>query len=123
MTPLHLAAYFKSSVTVVSTLVRAGGNVNALDSYQDSPLHLASEMNPAIVPVLIGAGCKVNLLDKAQCSPLFLAAAWSKDRSAVTALMRAAADPHLGSSPLTHPNVSNEMKDFIRSLSKKYHQR
>ena len=103
MTPLHLAAYFKSSPTVVSTLVKAGGNVNALDSYQDSPLHLASEMNPAIVPVLIGAGCKVNLLDKAQCSPLFLAAAWSKDRSAVTALMRAGADPHLGSSPLTHP--------------------
>ena len=118
MTPLHLAAQFRSSVTVVRTLVEAGANVDALDSDQNSPLHLASSLNPAVVPVLIGAGCKVNLLDNAQWSPLFNAAADSKDRSAVAALMSAAADPHLGKSPLTSPLVSGEMKDYIRSLSK-----
>ena len=103
---------------MVSTLCEAGANVDAVDSNQMSPLHLASIGNPAVVPVLIGAGCKVNLLDKWQKSPLWFAARLSKDRSAVAALMSAAADPHLGRSPLTHPFVSDEMKDYIRSLSK-----
>ena len=118
MTPLHLAALFQSSATVVNTLVQAGANVDALNSDHRSPLHLASSGNPAVVPVLIGAGCKVNLLDKWQQSPLWYAASYSKDRSAVAALMSAAADPHLGISPLTSAVVSNEMKDYIRSLSK-----
>ena len=75
--------------------------------------------NPAVVPVLIGAGCKVNLLSKWQKSPLLLAAKYSMDRSAVASLMSAAADPHLGDSPLRAYNgVSDEMKDYIRSLSK-----
>ena len=74
--------------------------------------------NPAVVPVLIGGGCKVNLLDKFQFSPLRLAGGVGEDRSAVAALISAAADPHLGKSPLTSSSVSNEMKDYIRSLSK-----
>ena len=28
------------------------------------------------------------------------------------------ANPHLGNTPLSDPNVSDEMKDYIRSLSK-----
>ena len=102
----------------MSTLVQARANVDALNSFQESPLHHASIGNPAIVPVLIGAGCKVNLLDKWQFSPLYCAAAISEDRSAIAALMSAAADPHLGKSPLTAYVVSDEMKDYIRSLSK-----
>ena len=117
MTPLHLATRFKSSTTVVSTLVQAGANLDALNSYQQSPLHLASFGNPAVVPVLIGGGCKVNLLDKWQHSPLYYAARVSKHPIAVAALMRAAADPHLGDSPLTDYRVSDAMKDYIRSLS------
>ena len=119
MTPLHLAVRFKSSTTVVSTLVQAGANVDALDSNQQSPLHHASFLNPAVVPVLIGAGCKVNLLDEGQFSPLYLAARYSKDRSAVAALMSAGADPRLREpSPLTDSCVSKGMKRYIRSLSK-----
>ena len=118
VTPLHLAAMFKSSATVVNTLCEAGANVDALNSEKWSPLHYASIGNPAVVPVLIGAGCKVNLLDEYQQSPLLFAARWSRDRSAVAALMSAAADPHLGASPLTNSLVNDEMKDYIRSLSK-----
>ena len=103
---------------MVSTLIEAGANVDALDSDQQSPLHWASLENPAVVPVLIGAGCKVNLLDVWQQSPLFNAAR-IKDRSAVAALIGAAANPHLGNpSPLTHPWVSDDMQDYIRSVSK-----
>ena len=119
MTPLHLAAMeYNGSAKAVSTLVQAGANVDALDSVQQSPLHYASLWNPAAVPTLIGAGCRVNQLDDYWgSSPLFLAAAISQDRSAIAALMSAAADPHLGRSPLTHHAVSDEMKDYIRSLS------
>ena len=117
LTSLHLAAWLKNSATVVSTLVQAEANVDALDSFQSSPLHFASSLNPAIVPVLIGGGCKVNLLDKWQHSPLYYAARVSKHPIAVAALMRAAADPHLGDSPLTDYRVSDAMKDHIKSLS------
>ena len=117
MTPLHLAAEFKSSAAVVNALIEAGADIDALDSVQNSPLHYASWQNPVVVPGLIGAGCKVNLLNKHQCSPL-LYAALSKDRSAVAALMAAMADPHLGLSPLTDSDVSDEMKYYIRNLSK-----
>ena len=117
VTPLHLAVRFENSATVVNTLVQAGANVDALNSNQQSPLHLASSGNPALVPVLIAARCKVNLLDRLQQSPLYYAARYSYDRSAVSALMSSAADPHLGNSPLTSSSVSNEMKDYIRSLS------
>ena len=117
MTPLHLADMeYNGTAKAFSTLVQAGANVDALDSDQQSPLHYASMWNPAAVPALIGAGCRVNLLDDWGTSPLFLAAAISQDRSAVVALMSAAADPHLGESPLSR--VSKEMKDYIRSLSK-----
>ena len=47
--------------------------------------------------------------------PLYYAALWSEDRSVVTALRSAAADPHLGR---TDSCVSDEMKDYIKSLSK-----
>ena len=103
---------------MVNTLCEAGANVDALDSDQQSPLHWASLENPAVVPVLIGAGCKVNLLNKSQKSPLYYAVIDSRDRFAVAALMAAAADPHLGDSPLTSSDVSDEMKDYIKSLSK-----
>ena len=119
MTPLHLAVRFENSATVVNTLVQAGANVDALNSNQQSPLHLASSSNPAVVPILIGAGCKVDLLNKAQRSPLYYAARFSKDRSAIAALMAAGADPYLGEGPLTDLDVSDEMKDYIiKSLSK-----
>ena len=119
MTPLHLAARFKNcGATVVSTLIEAGANVNALESHAESPLHFASAWNPAVVPVLIGAGCKVNVLGDCEDSPLLLAAVFSEDRSAVAALMAAGADPHLGDSgPFGHAGVSKEMLDYIRSLS------
>ena len=112
VTPLHLAAEL-SPASVVITLIQAGADVDALDSDQQSPLHLASWRNPAIVPVLIGAGCKVNVLNNFKLSPLTYAAEVSEDRSAVAALIAAAADPHLGES-----DVSDNMKDYIRSLAK-----
>ena len=117
VTPLHLAAWFRSSASVVRTLIDAGSNVNVLDSLQSSPLHYASMENPAVVPVLLAAGANLNQLDSFQHSPLADAARWDR-RDVVFALIEASADPHLGKSPLEDSDVSEEMKAYIRSRSK-----
>ena len=116
-TVLHLAAQKQCSAELVKILIEAGADVDAVNSRQHSPLHVASEWNPAIVPVLLEAGAKVNVLDNAQKSPLFLAA-WFNQEASVVALMAASADPHLGESPLTSSDVSDEMKALIKSLLK-----
>ena len=116
VTPLHLAAWFRSSASVVRTLIDAGSNVNVLDSLQSSPLHYASMENSAVVPVLLAAGANVNQLDSFQHSPLADAARWDR-RDVVFALIEASADPHLGKSPLEDSDVSEEMKAYIRSLT------
>ena len=117
MTPLHLAAWFKSSASVVQALIDAGANVNARDSNQDSPLHVATRSNPAIVPVLVKANAELNVLGSDECSPLYLAAKFDH-REAVYALCTGdrLPKPHLGESPLTSPDVSCEMKTLIKKL-------
>ena len=117
MTVLHLAAKFKCSAELTKILIEAGADVDAVDSDQSSPLHYASGWNPAVVPVLLEAGAKVNVLDYSQESPLFKAAKCNHEAS-VVALMAASADPHLGDSPLTSSEVSDEMKALIKSLLK-----
>ena len=111
-----MAVRFNCSAELIRILIEAGADVNAVNSAQQSPLHEASK-NPVVVPVLLEAGAKANILDNINRSPLFHAAYFKQDAS-VSALMGAIADPHLGNSPLTHPDVSKEMKDLIKSLSK-----
>ena len=64
MTVLHLAAFFECSAELVQVLIEAGADVDAVDSFQSSPLHYASRRNPVIVPVLLEAGAKVNVLSQ-----------------------------------------------------------
>ena len=80
---------------------------------QSTALHLAAYYNPAAVPVLLEANAEVNVVNGWDCSPLFYAALYNH-REAVIALCAAGADPHLGFSPLTWPDVSKEMKNLIR---------
>ena len=95
---------------------------------QLTALHLAARFNPAAVPVLLEANARVNVLTscsysyscKHLCSlfscntsPLF-DAAQKNHQEAVIALCAAGADPHLGRSPLTDSDVSDEMKTLIR---------
>ena len=86
-----------------------------LNCSQSLPLHYASKRNPVVVPVLLEAGAKVNVLDDIKRSPLFDAARHNQEAS-VVALMAASADPHLGESPLTSSDVSEEMKALIKRL-------
>ena len=95
-------------------LIEAGAEVNAQDSRQCSPLHIAAVDNPAAVPVLLEANANVNVLNDRNNSPLFCAA-WKNQRDSVIALCNAGADPHMGNSPLTSSDVdSSDMKSLIR---------
>ena len=101
----------------MKALINAGADVNALDSTKNSPLHWATDGNPAVVPDLLEAGAKVNLLNTAEHSPLFIAAEW-KNNSFVEPLLAAGADPLLGTSPLKDCGVDQNIKDYIKSLCK-----
>ena len=80
---------------------------------QYTALHLAAMFNPAAVSVLLEANADVNVVSSNNQSPLFWAAG-KNHREAVIALCAAGADPHLGRSPLTDSDVSDEMKTLIR---------
>ena len=102
MTALHLAVGFNhgfnkffSSVEVVRALIEAGADVNAVDSNQMSPLHLASSLNWLVVPLLLEAGANVNVMDKRGLTPLWFAAV-ARHKSVIAALIMAGADPRLG---------------------------
>lgn len=71
-TPLHNA----KSTNIAKILIEAGVVVDALNSDNQSPLHLkAREGNREMVEVLLAAGAKPNLKDKDGKTPLHLAAA------------------------------------------------
>ena len=112
MTALHLVGISNISAPVVRALIEAGAEVEALDGDQYSPLHYAASLNPAAVQVLVQANAKVNVLDKWNRSPLYWAA-YFKQSEAVVCLCKAGADPHLGNSPLSSSDVSDEIKALI----------
>ena len=87
-------------------------------------MHYASSWKLDVIPVLLEAGASVNLLDEKGLSALWYAAhdykltktKPTKSKSAITALMAAGADPHLGRSPLKDCRIEETMKAYIRSL-------
>ena len=81
-------------------------------------MHYASSWKLDVIPVLLEAGASVNLLDEKGLSALWYAAhdykltktKPTKSKSAITALMAAGADPHLGRSPLKDCRIEKTMK-------------
>ena len=61
-TPLHVAAGWTRDSAVVTLLVDAGADVNALDPYGYTPLHRAARDNagPAVITALLEAGADPN---------------------------------------------------------------
>ena len=92
-------------------LLEAGANVNALDSYHTSALHLALDQRRKesvkdkvvkVVRVLIEAGADVNAVESRRIggrSPLHLASEWGNPE-AVPILLEAGARPNVLNSPM-----------------------
>ena len=60
-TPLHVAAAHARDPAVITTLVRAGADVNARDNSDSTPLHAAAETGTAgVVRALLEAGAEVD---------------------------------------------------------------
>ena len=111
-TPLHRAAAHNPSVDVIRVLINCSADsqtcetdtnvetslieysseVNALDNWQQTPLHLAAQTNPGVVPTLLEIGKpKVDPLDNKQKTPLYYAKLKGHDM-AIQALCEAGAD-------------------------------
>ena len=93
-TPLHRAARWSKTPTIVTALVQAGADPNARNDYGSTPLHYAAKFNkiPAIVAALVKTGAKVNTRNKNGWTPLHHAARRSKTPAVVTPLVKAGAE-------------------------------
>ena len=71
-TPLHYAAGFGKSPKIITALLQAGADVNALDKNGRTPLHFAarSGRSPAILSALLDAGGDAHAVNKAGKRPL-----------------------------------------------------
>ena len=120
LTALHFAALYDKSGLGVTALIEAGAPINAFNSWNRAPLHLAGELNPVAVPILLAGGADPNILDKNNETPL-LWAALANFTESVTAMLNAGADPNIenvnGTSPLNHPDVPQDIKDLMKNHS------
>ena len=88
-TPLHVAAV-NGHVEVATTLVQLGADVQAINTYGDTPLHQAS--TAAIVTLLLEAGADLHRRNHKCDTPLYQAI-HEGHAPAVTALVQAGARP------------------------------
>ena len=100
--PLHVAAGWARDPEVISVLVNAGADVEARDSRDQAPLHVAARTGTAsVVTALLEAGADVNAwlhdfnVDYGwDYTPLHEAAGSNPDPAVASVLLEAGADPH-----------------------------
>lgn len=93
-TPLHLAVEI-SDETILSLLIEANADVNAVTKRKIAPLHVAAQIgNAVIINRLLDAGAKIDVASYVGCTPLHEAAAKGHEDAVVTLIARNA-NPHL----------------------------
>ena len=100
-TPLHFASVWARDPAIVSLLVQAGAEVNALDNSGGSPLHAAagSTDGPAMIVALAKAGAELDVWRPGIHSPygwtpLHLAVDSNRNPAVTAALIEVGADVH-----------------------------
>lgn len=100
-TPLHFASVWARDPAIISLLVRAGADVNALDDSGGSPLHAAAQSadEPAMILALAEAGAELDVWVPGIHSPygwtpLHFAVERNGNAAVAAALIEAGADIH-----------------------------
>ena len=94
-TPLHRAARWSKTPSIITALVQAGAKVNARNKDRWTPLHHAARWSttPGVIAALVsGGGGNPNARGKNAKTPLHQAARYSKTPAVVIALLEAGAD-------------------------------
>ncbi|KAK3100093.1 hypothetical protein FSP39_014616 [Pinctada imbricata] len=115
VTPLHMAAKIWDP-QLTSLLLKAGGDVNALDKTNMNPLLNAlssKRLNPEIVKLLVNNGANLNFKNPNGKAPLHIATSKSDDLC-VQYMLEAGAEPDIqtytGSTPLWIAVIENNLK-------------
>jgi hypothetical protein len=117
--PLHWAAENGDSETL-QALIAAGANMNTLDQYDNTPLHLAAKnwRSTAALQTLITAGANVHAVNQGRNTPLHIAIGYGRT-AALQALINACADVNAvnqhGSTPL-HWAARNGHTEIAQAL-------
>ena len=116
-TPLHAAAEFNPSPSVLEVLLKAGADVNAKNTDGWTPLHMAAAKSPtpSVLEVLLKAGADVNAKNTDGSTPLHMAAEFNPSPSVLEILLKASADPRAldteGKTP--HAVAKPENRDIL----------
>ena len=80
-TPLHAAAEFNPSPSVLEVLLKAGADVNAKNTDGSTPLHMAAEFNPSpsVLEILLKASADPRALDTEGKTPHAVAKPENRD--------------------------------------------
>ena len=95
VTPLMLAAEYNTNAEIISELIYAGANVNAVNKvfYRNALMIAAAKnTNPDVIRILLASGVDVNAIDYKGKTALMRAAQHNPNPAVVTTLLNGGAD-------------------------------
>lgn len=127
VTPLMIATQHSRPHALISALIAAGADTNAMDINGRRPMHHAARDNEdaTIVALLIASGGNINAADRDSWTPLHLAATRNRNPKVAETLIRHGADPDAtakgGHTPIQQAaghNTAEVVRILLRHASK-----